>query len=146
MQDKLAPLAWSKVGRWCLFVWRRGEGAGMGQTDGQTGNDESGCERSAESRHRGLILGPDGRYYSRGGARASGSEHPQPPQASTIRLFNPVVETTDGTGSHMSSWQREKILSWEMTRSNVNCRIIILVKQGDRRTRGMALDGGRETS
>lgn len=33
LQDKLTPLAWSKVGRWCLFVWRRGEGAGMGQTD-----------------------------------------------------------------------------------------------------------------
>lgn len=40
----------------------------MGQTDGQTGNDESGCERSAESRHRGLILGPDGRYVQQRGS------------------------------------------------------------------------------
>lgn len=106
MQDKLAPLAWSKVGRWCLFVWRRREGAGMGQTDDR----QETTKVAVSARQRADIVGLSWARtvvtYSRGGARASGSEHPQPPQASTIRLFNPVIETTDGTGSHMSSWQK----------------------------------------
>lgn len=86
LQDKLTPLAWSKVGRWCLFVWRRGEGAGMGQTDDR----QETTKVAVSARQRADIVGLSWARmvvtYSRGGARASGSEHPQPPQASTIRL------------------------------------------------------------
>lgn len=68
LQDKLTPLAWSKVGRWCLFVWRRGEGAGMGQTDDR----QETTKVAVSARQRADIVGLSWARtvvtYSRGGA------------------------------------------------------------------------------